>query len=115
MKTILPLVIALALMPTPACAPKVNDPADVQAIKTLMDGYYKAASAKDPAALQSVLTEKTMLFEPHMAPLAGKNAIGKMHDAFLAGFDTDAKKPAAEVRAHVFFGLAADLVAVARL
>jgi len=98
MKTISSLVLVLAFALTSACAPTVNDPADVQAIKKLMDGYFKAASAKDPAALQSVLTEKTMLFEPHMAPLVGKDAIGKMHDAFLAGFDTDAKGPAVEVR-----------------
>jgi ketosteroid isomerase-like protein len=33
-----------------------------------------------------------------MTPLVGKEAIGKMHQAFLAGFDTDAKGPATEVR-----------------
>jgi uncharacterized protein (TIGR02246 family) len=96
MKTISTLAFALAL--ASACAPKVNDPADVQAVKDLMDGYFKAASAKDPAALEAVLTDKTILFEPHMKPLAGKEAIGKMHEAFLAGFDTDAKGPAIDVR-----------------
>jgi len=87
-------VLALGL----ACAPKVNDPADVQAIKDLMDGYFKAAYTKDPAALQAVLTEKTVLLEPHMAPLVGKDAIGRMHEAFLASFDVDAKGPAIDVR-----------------
>ena len=45
-----------------------------------------------------MLTDKTLLLEPHMAALAGKDAIGKMHQAFLANFDTDAKGPATEVR-----------------
>jgi uncharacterized protein (TIGR02246 family) len=92
------LALAVALATAPACAPKVNDPADVEAIKQLMDGYFKAASAKDSAALDAVLTDKTILLEPHMAPLVGKAAIGKMHQAFLDNFDTDAKGPATDVR-----------------
>jgi uncharacterized protein (TIGR02246 family) len=98
MKTIAPLLLVLALVPLPACAPKVDDPADVQAIKQLMGGYFKAASTKDPAALQAVLTDKTILIEPHMAPLVGKEAIGKMHQAFLDSFDTVAQGPVLDVR-----------------
>ena len=98
MKTMCSLALVIALAAASACAPKASDPADVQAIKDLMDGYFKAASAKDPAGLDAVLTDKTLLLEPHMAPLVGKDAIGKMHQAFLAGFDTDAKGPATEVR-----------------
>ena len=98
MKTMCSLALVLALTTASACAPKVNDPADVQAIKDLMNGYFKAASAKDPAGLDAVLTDKTLLLEPHMAPLVGKDAIRKMHGAFLAGFDTDAKGPATAVR-----------------
>jgi hypothetical protein len=45
-----------------------------------------------------VLTDKTLLLEPHTAALVGKDAIGKLHTAFLASFDTDAKGPATEVR-----------------
>ena len=81
MKTLCSLALVLALATASACAQKVNDPADVQAIKDLMDGYFKAASAKDPAGLDAVLTDKTLLLEPHMAPLVGKDAIGKMHKA----------------------------------
>ena len=92
------LALMLALAAASACAPKVNDPADVEAIRQLMDGYFKAASAKDSAALDAVLTDKTLLLEPHMKALAGRDAIGKMHQAFLDNFDTDAKGPATEVR-----------------
>ena len=98
MKRIPSLLLALSLLTAAACAPKVNDPADVQAIRQLMDGYFKAASAGDSAALQAVLTDKTILLEPHMAPLVGKEAIEKMHQAFLGNFKTDAKGPAVDVR-----------------
>jgi uncharacterized protein (TIGR02246 family) len=98
MKTISSIALVLALATASACAPKLNDPADVQAIKQLMDGYFKAANAKDSAALDAVLTDRTILLEPHMKALVGKDAIGKMHQAFLAGFDMDAKGPATEVR-----------------
>jgi uncharacterized protein (TIGR02246 family) len=76
----------------------VNDPADVRAIRELMDGYFKAANAKDSSALDAVLTDRTILLEPHMKPLVGKDAIGKMHQAFLDNFDTDARGPAIDVR-----------------
>jgi uncharacterized protein (TIGR02246 family) len=92
------LALVLALAFSSACAPKVDDPGDIEAIRQLMDGYFKAASAKDSAALDAVLTDKTLLLEPHMKPLVGKEAIGKMHQAFLAAFDIEAKGPATEVR-----------------
>jgi uncharacterized protein (TIGR02246 family) len=98
MKTLSSLALMLALAAASSCAPRLNDPADVQAIRQLMDGYFKAANAKDSAALDAVLTDKTILLEPHMKALVGKDAIGKMHQAFLAGFDMDAKGPATEVR-----------------
>lgn len=98
MKTIASAALILALALASACAPKVNDPADIEAIRQLMDGYFKAASAKDASALDAVLTDETILLEPHMKPLVGRDAIGKMHEAFLAAFDIDASGPAVDVR-----------------
>ena len=98
MKTMCSLALVLALATASACAPTLDNPADVAAIEQLMDGYFKAASAKDLAELQAVLTDKTILIEPHMAPLVGKDAIGKLDEAFLAGFDADAQGPALDVR-----------------
>jgi uncharacterized protein (TIGR02246 family) len=94
----LALVLALALAAASACAPKVNDPADVEAVKALMDGYFKAASAKDPAAVDVVVADGTVLLEPNMAPLAGKEAIGRMHQSFMDQFSIDATGPAVDVR-----------------
>ena len=94
MKTVSSLAIVAALLAS-ACAPKVNDPADVKAITQLMDGYFQSAGANDPAALQAVLTSKTTLFEPHMAPLAGKDAIGDDARGASSPVRTDAKGPVA--------------------
>jgi uncharacterized protein (TIGR02246 family) len=98
MKTTSAVVLVLAMALAPACAPKVNDPADVQAIKQLMDGYFKASTSGDAAAVQAVITDKTILLEPHMAPLVGREAIGKLHQTFLDQFAMDAKGPAVDVR-----------------
>jgi ketosteroid isomerase-like protein len=48
-----PLVLALSLLCLSACAPKVNDPADVQAIKDTGPAYDKFANAGDAASLAS--------------------------------------------------------------
>lgn len=104
MKTFLSLVLVLTL--ASGCAPRVNDPADVQAIKDLMDGYFKAAYAKDSAALQAIATDKTILLEPNTKPLVGKDAIGKMHQAFLDSFDVRATGPAIGVRVAGNLGVA---------
>ena len=98
MKTIAPLLLVLTLVPLAACAPKVNDPADVQAVTQTMEDYFKASSINDTAASVAMTTDKTILFEPHMAPLVGKEAIGKLHQAFLDQFAIDAKGPVTGVR-----------------
>jgi uncharacterized protein (TIGR02246 family) len=98
MKTICSLAIALVLVSVAACAPKVDNPADVKAVTQVMEGYFQSASANDPAAVQAVLTDRTILFEPHMAPLVGKDSISRMHEAFMSQFGIDAKGPVGDVR-----------------
>jgi uncharacterized protein (TIGR02246 family) len=98
MKTICSLAIALVLVSVAACAPKVDNPADVKAVTQVMEGYFQSASANDPAAVQAVLTDRTILFEPHMTPLVGKDSISRMHEAFMSQFGIDAKGPVGDVR-----------------
>ena len=47
------LVLVLAALCAPACSPKVNDPADIQAIKDTGPTYDKFANASDAASLAS--------------------------------------------------------------
>jgi ketosteroid isomerase-like protein len=53
MKKTLIALLALTVALAAACAPKVNDPADVQAIKDTAPAYDKFANASDAASLAS--------------------------------------------------------------
>jgi uncharacterized protein (TIGR02246 family) len=51
MKTVAPVLLVVALCCLPACAPEVNDPADVQAIKDTGPAYDKLANAGNAEGL----------------------------------------------------------------
>jgi len=88
MKSVLSLVLVLPLLLS-ACAPKVNDPADVQAVKQTVEAYSKAMNAKDAPASVAMLTDKTVYFEPHMPAMTGKDAVAKFHQMILDNFDVE--------------------------
>ena len=89
MKTVLSLALILALVPLSACAPKVNDPADVQAVKQTMEAYTKGIVAKDAPASVAMLTDKTAYFEPHIPAMTGKDAVAKFHQMLFDNFDVE--------------------------
>ena len=89
MKTVLSLVLILALVPLSACAPKVNDPADVHAVKQTMEAYTKGILAKDAPASVAMMTDKTAYFEPHMPAMTGKDAVAKFHQMIFDNFDVE--------------------------
>ena len=66
MKAVSSVLLVFALVPLSACAPKVNDPADVQAVKQTMEAYTKGIVAKDAPASVAMMTDKTAYFEPHL-------------------------------------------------
>ena len=47
MKTTYAVILCVLLLLVSACAQKVNDPADVQAVKKSVDDYAKAVNAGD--------------------------------------------------------------------
>jgi hypothetical protein len=82
MKTTLPVLVVSLLVLLSACAPKVNDPADVQAVKQTMEAYTEAILAKDAQASVAVMTDKTAYFEPHMpAQVQRHGAVWRVADA----------------------------------
>ncbi len=89
MKTVLSLVLVLALAPLAACAPKANDPADVQAVKQTMEAYTKGIVAKDAPASVAMMTDTTAYFEPHMPAMTGKDAVAKFHQMLFDNFDVE--------------------------
>jgi hypothetical protein len=56
MKIVLSLVLVLALVPLSACAPKVNDPADIQAVTQTVEAYGKAVNSGDVAVATMTMT-----------------------------------------------------------
>ena len=93
---LLALVLALAL--TPACAPKANDPADVQAVKQTMEAYTKGIVARDAPASVAMMTDKTAYFEPHMPAMIGKDAVAAFHQMLFGQFDVEMTTVAADVQ-----------------
>ena len=89
MKKLLSGVLALALVPLSACAPKVNDPADVQAVKQTVEAYAKGFLAQDAPASVAMMTDKTAFFEPHMPAMTGKDAVAKFHQMLFDQFNIE--------------------------
>ena len=89
MKAVSSALLVLALVPLSACAPKVNDPADVQAVKQTMEAYTKGIVAKDAPASVAMMTDKTAFFEPHFPAMTGKDAIVKFLTTAFEQFDVE--------------------------
>ncbi len=89
MKAVSSLLLVLALVPLSACAPKVNDPADVQAVKQTMEAYTKGIVANDAPASVAMMTDKTVYFEPHRPAITGKDAVAKFHQMLFDQFDVE--------------------------
>ena len=98
MKTPLALSLVLALAFASACAPKVNDPADVQAVTQSVETFAKAMNAGDSEALVSVMTEKTIWADNHFPVVVGRSAVKQMYDAQFGMFTLAFQAPVDEVR-----------------
>ena len=97
-KTVLSAVLVLALVPLSACAPKANDPADIQAVKQTVESYSKAVNAGDPEGVVAMMTDKTIYADNHFPVAVGKAAIQSMSAAQNSLFKTEFRAPVDEVR-----------------
>jgi ketosteroid isomerase-like protein len=69
-------VLTVAALCAPACSPKVNDPADVQAVKDTAPAYDKLANASDAAGLASQFyAANGVRMDPNQPASAGTEAI----------------------------------------
>ena len=93
MKSIYAAILCVLLLLVSACAQKVNDPADVQAVKNLFLEFDKAAMAKDTAWFTSAyFLDGAVRMPPNEAMLTGKEAIAKQIQ-----LDLDKNTPVSEV------------------
>jgi ketosteroid isomerase-like protein len=89
MKTAYAVTLCVLLLFVSACAQKVNDPADVQAIKDLLAGFPKASMANDAAWFASTYyREGAIRMPPNSALITGKEAITKAAQDSWANYST---------------------------
>jgi ketosteroid isomerase-like protein len=92
------LVLVLALAALPACAHKVNDPADVQAVTQTVEAFAKAMNAGDADGLVAMMTDKTIYADNHFPVAVGKAAVKPMYAAQFSMFNAEFQAPVDEVR-----------------
>jgi uncharacterized protein (TIGR02246 family) len=91
------LVAVLAL--AGACAPKADNPADVQAIKDMVTAFGKAMSAGDAAAVVNPFyADDAVSLWPNSQIVRGKEAILAGEKSFLERYRTDEQDTAEDVR-----------------
>ena len=98
MKSIASVVLVSAALLLTACAPKVNDPADIQAVKQTVEAYGKAVNAGDAEGAVAMLTDKTIYADNHLPVATGKAAVRSMIAAQNSLFKTELTVPVDEVR-----------------
>ncbi len=78
MKTVTVVILSALLLLFSGCAQKVNDSADIQAIKTACQDFVKAYQARDVNALCSTMADNAIFAPGNVPPAVGKEAIQKM-------------------------------------
>jgi len=98
MKTTYAVILCVMLLLFSACAQKVNDPADVQAIKKSIDDYVKASNAGDAEGVAALMTDKTIVALNNAPVLVGKEAIKSAYGGFFSQFKLEFSAPIEDVR-----------------
>jgi len=81
-----------------ACAQKVNDPADVQAIKDANAAWDKAWNAGDAEALASLYTTDAIAMAPNQAVQAGRDAMRTSSRKYFDQFSDENRSVVDDVR-----------------
>ena len=98
MKRLSIVLLVLTAAFAAACAPKVNDPADIQAVKATVEAFAKAMNAGDAEGLVAMMTDKTIYADNHFPVAVGKAAVQPTYKAQFGMFNTEFKAPVEEVR-----------------
>ena len=99
MKTIYAVILCVLLLLFSACAQKVNDPADVQAIKDTQPAFDKAWNAGNAEAVASgIYTADAIRMDPNQPALVGKDAIRASLQKYFDQFSEEGRNVAEDVR-----------------
>jgi len=97
MKTTCAVILSVVLLLASACAPKVNDPADVQAVKKSIEDYVKAVNAGDADAAVALMSDQAIYADNHFPVATGKEAIRAQHAAWFGQFANEFSAPVVHV------------------
>ncbi len=98
MKTTFAVLLSALLLLVSACAQKVNDPADIAAIKKSVDDYVKAVNAGDAGAVAALMTDKTVYADVNVPVAVGATAIRTQSQAYFDQFKFEFSAPVEDVR-----------------
>jgi uncharacterized protein (TIGR02246 family) len=98
MKTAFVGMLSALLLLVPACAPKVNDPGDVQAITQSVGNFVKYMNEGNAEAIAGLWTDKAIYADNHFPVAVGKDAIRSMEEAVFSQFKLEIGIPVEEVR-----------------
>lgn len=97
---------ALLLLLAGGCGQKVDDPADLQAVRQVLDEYGTAVNAEDAAAAAALMTERTVYAGLDAPAFVGKDAIRAMHQMWFDAIDVEFSAPVTELRVVGDLGVA---------
>jgi len=98
MKTTFAIILSVLLLLFSACAQKVNDPADVQAIKDINAAWDKAWNAGNAEALASIYTADAITMGPNQPASVGKDAIRDSCQKYFDQFRDENRSLVEDVR-----------------
>jgi uncharacterized protein (TIGR02246 family) len=99
MRTAYAVILCVLLLLFSACAQKVNDPADVQAIKDMQPAWDKAWNPGNTEAVTSgFYTADAMRMEPNKPAIVGKDAIRAAVQKTFDQYSSEGRTVAADVR-----------------
>jgi ketosteroid isomerase-like protein len=104
MKSTFAVTLCVLLLLFSACSQKVNDPADVQAIKNNLDAYAKAVNAGDVDGIVATMTDKAIYALTNSPVIVGKEAARSLFQTFFSLSRSELSLPVEDVR--VIGGLA---------
>jgi len=98
MKTVYGVILVSMLLLVTGCAQKVNDPADVEAIRNLDAVYDEANNAGDPVALADYFTDDAVRLGPNREAIVGQEAVRSDIQADFDQFKHDGLNVSEDIR-----------------
>ncbi len=98
MRTTYAVILCVLLLLFSACAQKVNDPADVQAIKDISAAWDKAWTAGNAETLASFYTADAIVMDPNKPASVGKDAMRASYEKYFDQFSDENSGVVEDVR-----------------